>query len=183
MEVTSVNCNNCGAPLEVGAGANFATCRHCGSHLAIRRTASAAYTELLGELDRKTDAIASKVEVLLRQNELEQIDREWEEERKRYLSKDKHGEYHEPTAAGAAFMAVVVGVIGLIIAASTARETSGGGAVCTGVVAVAVAAMVGLHGMQKAREYEGAKARHHQRRAAAAAPRTAPEPDRTPGSV
>ena len=47
MELISVSCNHCGAPLEVPPGANYVTCAHCGSRLAVKRTGSAVYTELL----------------------------------------------------------------------------------------------------------------------------------------
>ena len=41
MNAETLNCNNCGAPINVPAAAKYATCAHCGTQLAIRRTDSA----------------------------------------------------------------------------------------------------------------------------------------------
>ena len=45
MEAEAVDCNNCGAPLEVLESTNFATCNHCGSRLRILREASATFSQ------------------------------------------------------------------------------------------------------------------------------------------
>jgi len=46
MNLEALNCNNCGAPINVPPTANFVTCKGCGAQLIIRRTEEATYTEL-----------------------------------------------------------------------------------------------------------------------------------------
>ena len=46
-QVVSVNCNHCGAPLEVPQGTHFVTCQHCGARLQIHMNGGVVYTELL----------------------------------------------------------------------------------------------------------------------------------------
>lgn len=67
MELLSMSCNKCGAPLEVPAGTSFVTCTYCKSSLAIHRTGNAAYTEVLAQIDHKTDQILEHVEAIGKQ--------------------------------------------------------------------------------------------------------------------
>jgi uncharacterized Zn finger protein (UPF0148 family) len=67
MEILSMSCNKCGAPLQVPTGTNFVTCTYCKSALAIHRTGNAAYTEVLAGIDRKTDQILEHVEAIGKQ--------------------------------------------------------------------------------------------------------------------
>lgn len=164
MELTSVNCNNCGAPLEVAAGTNFVTCGHCGSRLAVKRTGSSAYTELLEKLDQKTDAMAEQLAEIVRQNELERIDREWEREQQRYMITTKHGARHEPNAVGGMVMAVVMAVFGVFWIGFTASMGAPGFFPAFGVIFIIVAIGSGVWQMNKASEYEAAKTAYQRRR-------------------
>ena len=51
MSLDRLNCNNCGAWLEVAPSANFVTCRECGARLAVHRTSTSTYTEVLPSSD------------------------------------------------------------------------------------------------------------------------------------
>jgi DNA-directed RNA polymerase subunit RPC12/RpoP len=166
VQIDSVSCNNCGAPLEVGAGTNYVTCGHCGSRLAVKRTGSSVYTELLEKIDQKTDAMARQLAELRHHAELERIDREWEQERQGFLTTDKHGNTHEPTTAGAILMGVLLIGFGLFFAV-----TSGG------IGAPFIFPLVGLGfagfgvyllvtGPAQAREFQRAQEAFHRRRAA-----------------
>lgn len=42
----TLNCNGCGAILEVARGTRFVTCRQCGVHLTVVETETSLYTEL-----------------------------------------------------------------------------------------------------------------------------------------
>ena len=119
MEVETVACNNCGAPLEVGPGTNYVTCAHCGSRLVVKRTPTSVYTELLEKLDQKTDVMTRQLAQIAYQNELERIDREWEQERQGYLSTDKYGNKQEPTTVAALFGGVVMIGFGLFFAVTS----------------------------------------------------------------
>jgi DNA-directed RNA polymerase subunit RPC12/RpoP len=100
MQVENIACNSCGAPLEVSATTQFATCRHCGAKLSIQRTNTAIFTEILEKLTTKTDQLSEQVNNLSDLNELAALDREWEMEREHYMVTTKHGGRHIPSEAG-----------------------------------------------------------------------------------
>ena len=60
MKLESLNCNKCGAPLQVPAGVNHLTCNHCGTPLVVRRTESISYTEKLAEVEVAESAAQSE---------------------------------------------------------------------------------------------------------------------------
>ncbi|MBX9622557.1 MAG: hypothetical protein K2X82_01965 [Gemmataceae bacterium] len=163
MEIVSLNCNNCGAPLEVAAGSNYATCGHCGARLAVRRTASATYTEVLEKLDRTTDAIAGHLATIARQNEVERVDREWERERARYVGKDG-GEPQPVLGLVWGFLVAGFGVFWMTGAASIGAPS---GFVLFGLVFIIVPLTVGLSGLNTAGAYRAAEADYRRRRAEA----------------
>jgi DNA-directed RNA polymerase subunit RPC12/RpoP len=166
MQVEAVNCNKCGAPLEVSASTNFVTCAHCGSRLAIKRTGSSAFTETLERLDQKTDAMAQQLAELRYHAELERLDREWEQERRKYLTTDKHGKTHEPNAVGSIVMGLIVCVFGVIFMGSTLSS----GAPClfpvVGLAIIGFGIFVVVTGPAKARQFQDAQTAHERRKAA-----------------
>ena len=97
MEIESLSCNNCGAPLDVPFSADFVTCGYCGSPLAVRRTGNAHYTELLERLEQHSEYLAGHAEYLRLRDELEAVDTEWQRERKRYLIRRLNGSLKAPT--------------------------------------------------------------------------------------
>lgn len=46
MQTWALNCNECGAPLEVAAGTKFVTCRQCGTRLTVVQTTTSLFTEI-----------------------------------------------------------------------------------------------------------------------------------------
>ena len=113
MQVESLSCNNCGAPIDVPANANYATCAHCGSRLAIKRTETAAYTEVLSRIDERTGQMSEDLAVIKAQNELEQVDREWQLEREQYLERNKDGSSSVPSTGRT--VALIVGGIVMVL--------------------------------------------------------------------
>ncbi|MDQ3928101.1 MAG: hypothetical protein M3328_03025 [Chloroflexota bacterium] len=97
MEIESLSCNNCGAPLSVPTSADYVTCGYCGSALAVRRTESAHYTELLERLEQHTDYLARRAEYLRLRDELEALDAEWQRDRRQYLTRRLSGSIQAPT--------------------------------------------------------------------------------------
>jgi hypothetical protein len=77
MELISVRCNHCGAPLDVGEKTRFVTCQFCKSQLEIKRSESAVFTEEVARIVENTEKMAGSLEVIRLQNEIEQLDREW----------------------------------------------------------------------------------------------------------
>lgn len=176
MELLSVSCNHCGAPLEVPPGANYVTCAHCGSRLAVKRTGSAVYTELLEKLDQKTDVMTRQLAEIAYRSELERLDREWEATRRTFLTTDKQGNTHEPNALGARIgggIAVVFGLFWTLLATGMAAGAPGDGpfglVACFpifGLVIVGFGVWMFVKGPVQAQRYEDAK-RDYQRRKAA----------------
>ncbi len=162
MQLESINCNHCGAPLEVAAQAKFVTCRHCHAQLAIKRTASSAFTEEIERLSETTDRLSDQMAQISYDNALERLDREWETEQKQYMSRRKDGSEYVPTTGGAIGMAVVGGIFGLIWLAMTARM----GFVIApfGVLFILGAIVLGALSYNKARRHDEAKDRYLRRR-------------------
>ena len=183
MRVESVSCNNCGAPLEVGAGTNYVTCGHCGSRLAVRRTGSSAYTELLEEIDQKTDVMARQLAELRHHAELERIDREWEQERRGFLTTDKRGNTHEPTTAGAILVGVVFVGFGLFFAVTSWNMRAPCLFPVVGLGFAGLGAYFVIAGPAKAKEYQRAQEAYRRRRAAVTPDQFLPRDEDPPASI
>jgi hypothetical protein len=108
MTTEKLNCNNCGAVLEVPTTARFVTCNRCGAQLAIQRSGGVSYTEASSGSALRD--MADRLDEITRQNELARIDREWEIEREQYMRFGRSGARHRPTVA----MSVATGVIGVL---------------------------------------------------------------------
>jgi hypothetical protein len=67
-------CNNCGAQLSVPPDAQYVTCSHCRSQLAVHRDPTASYTTKLDEIDRRTEQMAEDLAHLRRQSEVVDLD-------------------------------------------------------------------------------------------------------------
>ena len=99
MLVQSLSCNKCGAPLSVTQNTNYVTCGHCGSRLVIRRDANAVYTEVLTEMNAHlgqisqhtaqtadhTAQMTGDLTAMRLQNDLDRLEREWQQEKSRRL--------------------------------------------------------------------------------------------------
>ena len=171
MEIETVSCNSCGGPLDITAGTNYVTCGHCGSRLAVKRTASSAFTESLGEIAENTAAMTDHLANLNYHAELERIDREWEQERRGYLTTTKRGQTIEPNGAGAVIFGVIMAGFGLFWTVMAFSITShfGGIANCFplfGLIFVGFGIWMAVTGPKKAAEFEAARRRHQARRAA-----------------
>ena len=101
MELETLACNNCGAPVEVLPTTNYLTCAHCGSRLAVRRTETAHYTEVLEKLQARVDHVDREVKDLRIDNDLLRLDQDWEDRRKEYMMHRKDGELVEPSVGRA----------------------------------------------------------------------------------
>ena len=89
MNLQTIACNNCGAPLAVPASANYVTCNHCGSQLAVKRDVNVTYTEKIREIDQRTEAMQVELDQLRADSDLAKLERDWEYERQKYMITDK----------------------------------------------------------------------------------------------
>jgi DNA-directed RNA polymerase subunit RPC12/RpoP len=80
MDVQSLSCNNCGAPLEVSPNANYVTCSYCKARLAIKRNASTAYTEVLTQIGENTGQMAGDLRFMRLKQQLQILDEHWQEQ-------------------------------------------------------------------------------------------------------
>ncbi|HKP51145.1 MAG TPA: hypothetical protein VJ183_00690 [Chloroflexia bacterium] len=130
MQLESLSCNNCGAPVDVPQSANFITCAHCGSRLAVKRTETAHYTEVLDRLQAHAHKVDRDLQYLRLQNDLMLLDQAWEEERKQYMVSTKYGVHEEPSLGlviGSAIGAVIFTVVGggMVCAITSASRNTG----------------------------------------------------------
>lgn len=78
VQVLNLACNHCGANLRVKSGTQYVTCGYCGSQLMVHEDGGSLYTEVLNRIDTKTTQIEKGVEIIKLQNELERLDREYQ---------------------------------------------------------------------------------------------------------
>ncbi|MDQ3704464.1 MAG: zinc ribbon domain-containing protein [Chloroflexota bacterium] len=164
MELETLNCNHCGAPLRVPESANFVTCAHCGSQLAVKRTDTAHYTEVLTRLDARTTEMAQELQELKLQNELNAIDDAWEEERQRYMISPSRGAPYLPDdehvtrdIMGHTLMGVILIFALCLVASEVSTRDFGWIIVVFGVAILAVGGFGVGSTLLKAREYRQAE--------------------------
>ena len=172
MKVVSLNCDRCGASLEIGAKAKFVTCAYCNAQLQIHHTSTAHFSEVLGEIQAATDKLSGDVAELKKQGELERLDREWESQRKRYMIQGKHGNYQLPSVSGGVVVALAGSGFGIFWMFFTGSMMSGGpddsGLFSlfpyVGLVVVAISVGSGFYIAQRAKGYEVARQEYQRKR-------------------
>lgn len=178
MDLLSLNCQHCSAPLQVPENAKFVTCSHCGSQLAIRRTGSVAYTETLDAIDQRTERMAEQLDELHRKSTLSDLDPAWQIEREQYYVTGKHGHRHLPTTTGSiagGLMICVFGTIWTLVACGMGgfafQNAPGPFGIIGGLFPLFGIAFVGfglwmsIHHFRKAAEFERAQRRYQRERA------------------
>lgn len=163
MKLVSVDCNHCGAPLEVGETTRFVTCGYCSKRLAVQRTDSAIYTEVLDEIRQTTNQLADDMEVIKMQNQIEQLDREWAMEREGYMVRNKHGVKEPPVTGIGAVIAVLITLVAIVFMGQLFMEVAGGssmealvilGMAGFGILTVATAVRKGQRFQQGKQRYQ-----------------------------
>jgi hypothetical protein len=161
MNLLTLSCNECGAPLEVPESAKFVTCNYCSARLAVQHTPSAVYTEVIEKIGEQTERLAQEVEILKLQNELARIDREWNDERQQHMVSGKHGR-HEP-GAGDVIGPIVAVAIGLVFAVVTLASPAPGMALF-GLLLIVFGIGVSIANAGKASAYATAREEYERRR-------------------
>jgi len=164
--VLSVRCNHCGAPLEVSAGARFLTCSYCNSQLEVHRSGGAVYTEVIEQIDQRTQRIERDVAEIKRQNSVEQLDREWEIRRQELLVRNKNGSTDVPTAAGGMVGGAIAIVAGLGWMAFTASMGAPAFFPLFGLLFIGAGIVAAVTQMSKADQYTRAESDYRVRREA-----------------
>jgi hypothetical protein len=177
VDIARVTCDGCGAALEVGERARFATCKYCGAKLEIKHTESAVFTEVLERIDKNTAGMAEDLDAIRREQEIARLDREWQLERAGFLQRDKHGNLHEPSTTGGMVGAFIGGGFGLLWTIMAIAMTGSAPAEGPFVVAKVIfplfgilftigAVVAGIKGASAAGQFEQAQSAYQRKRAA-----------------
>ena len=162
MELISLRCNHCGAPLDVKPSTRFVTCGFCRAQLAVHSSGNSCSTELLEELKQTTDMLVRDVAELKGDSELERLDRQWERRRQELMVTDKHGNAHIPNKAIAIGGSVFVTLFGVIWTAFTLRLFPP--MALFGLVFIGMAIFTGIYSSQKADRYQRERQAYEQQR-------------------
>lgn len=174
-EAISVACNHCGAPLQVEETTRFVTCAYCKSQLEVKRTGSSYFTSALERIDQNTQQIAEDVEAIRLQHELERVDREWELEQQKFMTRDEDGNVQYPRRSGiGGIVGVGFGILWTILACAmmgSAPDVGPFGVAKVvfplfGVLFVIGAVVTTLKGSDMAQQYRAREAAYRSRREA-----------------
>ncbi|MEO5712485.1 MAG: hypothetical protein ABIT37_03275 [Luteolibacter sp.] len=168
MEMISVRCNHCGAPLEVGGKTRFVTCQFCNSQLEIKHSESAVFTEEVTRIADNTEKMAGSLEAIRLQNEIEQLDREWGLQQETY---DARGRTRGPQTTGQALFGMGFALFFAVVCfgmSSFASSVGGPGGIFSLVpVGMGIFALVGgVMGLVKSQGVQSSRGDYQQRRAA-----------------
>ncbi len=164
MRLIALNCDQCGAPLEVPKSANYVTCSYCEAQLSVQQEGGAIFTQKVDDIDARTRQIAEDVQAIRAHNEIEQLDRDWMTQRVQYQVRGKDGELSVPTQAGAmigAVMAAGFGVVWIVMAMSMGAPAF---FPIFGVFFIAVALIGGFSVASKAKGFERRQHEYRNRR-------------------
>jgi hypothetical protein len=171
MSVETLNCNECGATIQVPSTAKYCTCNRCRAHLVVHRNSLATYTEAVptpraerGDApppDRDWRDMTDRLDELAYQNELMRLDREWEMERERYMVYGRYGYRYVPNAAWSVVggvLAVGFGLFWTVMAFGFAGGAGGPGLFFPlfGLVFIAVGIGASIYNFSKAQQYQRA---------------------------
>lgn len=133
MELVSLSCGECGASLDLPEKARFVTCTYCKAKLVVKREGGAAFTELqqaIEEVGDRAEALEREVGALKKANlvrelddEMQEIERDWEERRRSLMTKAKDGELVVPTKSAAYMMAVAAAGLAIAVVALGSSTT------------------------------------------------------------
>ncbi len=140
------------------------TCNFCGSKLEIIRDHSTTHSRVLDKIQKRTNEIADDVRILKLQNQLEQLDRQWTQERSQYLITDKHGAKHEPGPFGSVIMGVFAIGFGVFWMIGASAMPGGGIFPLFGLIFIGGAIFSMVNSTSKANQLQKRREVYEQRR-------------------
>ncbi len=162
--IVNVNCNHCGASLDIDEQTRFVTCSYCHSRLAVQHTGSATFTSVLDKIEQNTGQIADNLKVIELQNDLSQLDREWQNSRDELMVTGRRGSQNAPSTAGG-LVSIFVGLIGggvwTALAASIGAPSL---VILFGIIFIVIGVAGGIVSLSKADQLETARAAYESRR-------------------
>lgn len=154
MKVTKVCCQGCGADLQIDETIRFVTCNYCNARLEVVHDETVTHTRQLDKIERTTAQIAGNLKVIELQNDLERLDREWDNQRNGMLVRGKNGQVAEPSAfasVSGGIVAIVFGVVWLGMASSLGAPVF---LPLFGLVFIGIAIVMMVTGTAKAAAYQ-----------------------------
>jgi hypothetical protein len=164
MKVTKVCCQGCGADLQIDESIRFVTCNYCNARLEVVHDETVTHTKQLDKIERTTVELANNLKVIELQNDLERLDREWDNQRNGLLVRSKDGSLSEPSSAGSVVGGVVVIVFGIFWTVTAAGMGAPGFLPLFGLVFIGFAVFGMISGASKASQYRSEQAVYQGRR-------------------
>lgn len=164
MSVTKVCCQGCGADLEVDEEIRFVNCNYCGAKLEIVHDRTTTHSRVLEKLEKRSDEMAGDLKVIRLQNDLEKLDREWDREMQGFMVTGKDGEKSLPSAAGSMIGGVVAIIFGVFWIGFASSMGAPGFFPLFGLVFIAFAVFGMMRNGIKATGYQEAESRMQGRR-------------------
>lgn len=164
MRLVSLNCNQCGAPLEVPEKVQFVTCGYCSARLSIQRSGGAVYSQALDEVEKRTEQIADDVETIKLQNELAALDRQWLLDRDKYKVKGQDDQYSVPSQTGSIVGMIIAAAFGLFWTVMAASMGAPFFFPLFGIAFVIFAIVGGISSLNKAEAYQHSRQIYEARR-------------------
>jgi hypothetical protein len=165
MKITKVCCQGCGADLQVDETVRYVTCNYCHARLEVVHDPSVTHTRLMEKLEKTTERMADNLRVIELQNDLERIDREWEQRREGFMVTGKHGHRSLPSTAGSAVGGGFAALFGIIWTVAAGSMGAPAPFVLFGLVFVGLAIFNAVNGASKANAHQSAEALHQRERA------------------
>jgi DNA-directed RNA polymerase subunit RPC12/RpoP len=154
MKVTKVCCQGCGADLQIDESIRYVTCNYCNARLEVVHDPSVTHTRQLDKIERTTDRLADNLKVIELQNDLERLDREWDNQRQGYLVRGKNGHVSEPSSVGTIIAGVIAIVFGIFWMGFTGSMGAPGFFSLFGLVFIGAAVFGMIIGTSKAKAYQ-----------------------------
>jgi len=155
MKVTKVCCQGCGADLQVDESIRFATCNYCHARLEIVHDPTVTHTRLLEDIGRTTERMAGNLRVIELQNDLERLDREWQNRRESFMITGKNGYRSVPSEVGSVVRGAVMIVMGIVVLCMSLKM--GGPGPSFGLAFIGIAIFSTVNGATKATGYRAAE--------------------------
>lgn len=154
MKVTKVCCQGCGADLQIDESIRFVTCNYCNARLEVVHDPTVTHTRQLDKIERTTDRLAGNMKVIELQNDLERLDREWENQRSSLLVRGKDGHVSEPSSTGSMVGGIIMIVFGVFWIGMASSIGAPSLLPLFGLVFIGVAIFSMLNGITKAGAYQ-----------------------------
>lgn len=166
MNTRTLSCRHCGALLPIAEAQRFMTCDYCSTQLEVVAKDDALCTEIVRDLQQKTQSLAVDVGVMKLRAELAALDDDFERYRRDHLARGQDGAPVTPSTVGS----IVLGTMLLVLAGAGVAFIQWIPAVSSlWLLAPAAIALLGVYGMfvgsAQAKRYERRLAVHQRERA------------------